>query len=153
MTTTKAVNAVLRSIGLEMTLTTSPDDAATVSRGSIPAADARRAVAALTAAGIEASSAPDHDDRGREWLYVTVADEAAVEAAIMSLLADSPDHFRDDDGDYVIHVSDNDEDEGTETLEALRRLLPAGWSADWTGDGNSDGDGYHTSDIRITRDS
>jgi hypothetical protein len=50
-----------------------------VSRESIPAADARRAVAALTAAGIEASSAPDHDDRGREWLYVTLADQTATE--------------------------------------------------------------------------
>ena len=86
MTTTKAANEVLRSIGLDITLTTSPDDAATVSRESIPAADARRAVAALTAAGIEASSAPDHDlaglyddGRGREWLYVTVADQTATE--------------------------------------------------------------------------
>jgi hypothetical protein len=79
MTTTKTANDVLSSIGLDMTLTTSPDDAATVSRGSISAADARRAVAALTAAGIEASSAPDHDDRGREWLYVTAADQTATE--------------------------------------------------------------------------
>ncbi len=79
------------------------------------------------------------------------ADEKAVEAAIVSILGELPKWCERDDGDYVIHVSDGDEDEGTEALAELRRMLPAGWSADWTGDVNTGADGENESDIRITR--
>ncbi len=81
------------------------------------------------------------------------ADEKAVEAAIVSILGELPKWCERDDGDYVIHVSDGGEDEGTETLAELRRMLPAGWSADWTGDVSTGADGENESDIRITRDS
>jgi hypothetical protein len=82
MTTTTAIqaaNELLSRHGITVSMTRDTDSSAKVSREPLPAEDARKLVAALTALGIEASSAPDHDDRGREWLYVTLADQTATE--------------------------------------------------------------------------
>ena len=71
--TMQVIDATLRTLGLSVDWSAG-NEGETVSRRPLPRADARRAVEALSAVGIEASEAPDHDDRGLSWLYVTAND-------------------------------------------------------------------------------
>lgn len=54
-----------------VSLERSKDDGSIATSRALPREDARALVGELTAAGIEASGAPDHDDRSRSWVYVT----------------------------------------------------------------------------------
>ena len=69
MTTT--ARKIIRDMGIDAHIEVSLYDASLALDRSIPRDQARALVAALTAAGIESSSAPDHDDRAREWVYVS----------------------------------------------------------------------------------
>ena len=60
-------------------------------------------------------------------------------------------------GDHLsVPVSAGEEaDDGTwpdadEQMDAIRSILPAGWSAEWAGDGNTDGQGVSTFDVTVT---
>jgi hypothetical protein len=63
-----APDAILRHYGV--TMTTGPEGES-VSAQALTRDAARACVAALTAAGIEASEAPDCDDRSMSWIYIT----------------------------------------------------------------------------------
>ena len=78
-------------------------------------------------------------------------DMADALASIGYPLDDIPYH-RITDGCITISVASDDEDESEETLAELRRNLPAGATAEWSGNSETDGDGYTTSDIEITWD-
>lgn len=53
-------------------------------------------------------------------------------------------------GRIVIAIADNDDSESELTINDLRRNLPAGAKADWTGSSDTDGNGDTTSDCAIT---
>jgi len=53
-------------------------------------------------------------------------------------------------GRIVIAIADNDEEEADRTLDRLRRHLPEGASAEWTGSSDTNGNGDTTSDCAIT---
>jgi len=53
-------------------------------------------------------------------------------------------------GRIVIAIADNDGDEAEKTLNKLRRHLPIGAAAEWTGNSDTNGDGDTTSDCAIT---
>ena len=76
---------------------------------------------------------------------------AAALAAIGYDLGDIPE-YRIQTGRIVIAISDDDDDESEATLATLRKHLPAGASAEWTGNSDTDGDGDTTSDCAITWD-
>jgi hypothetical protein len=64
-------DAILRHYGV--TMTTGPEGES-VSAQALTRDAARACVAALTAAGVEASEAPDRDDRSMSWIYITEPD-------------------------------------------------------------------------------
>jgi len=97
---------------------------------------------------VDSDSAPEVDADEQEI--------AAVEAAIC-LESDVTRSSRQDDGSYLIAIPDDrtDDEDGEVAqlaLERIARALPAGWSIEWPGNGDSDGDGYSTSDARVYRD-
>lgn len=68
----------------------------------------------------------------------------ALQAAGYDLCAHS------DEDRLILSVSDGDDDDGDATLAEIRALVePLGCTAEWTGDSNTDADGYTTSDVRI----
>jgi hypothetical protein len=54
-------------------------------------------------------------------------------------------------GGYLTSIEDDggDSESADAELEDLRASLPPGWTAEWTGDGNTDDDGFTVSDVRI----
>ena len=64
-------------------------------------------------------------------------------------LTDIPDYCMQP-GRIVIAIADNDDDEAEKTIKKLRRNLPKGAKAEWTGSSDTNGDGYTTSDCAIT---
>jgi hypothetical protein len=70
-------DAILRHYGVTMT---TGSEGESVSEQALTREAARACVAALTAAGIEASEAPDHDDRSMSWVYVGGAIEPDITA-------------------------------------------------------------------------
>lgn len=64
-------------------------------------------------------------------------------------LTDIPDYCIEP-GRIVIAIADNDDDEAEKTLNKLRRNLPVGATAEWTGNSDTNGDGDTTSDCAIT---
>lgn len=58
--------------------------------------------------------------------------------------------YRIEDGRILISILDNEEGEGEETIEELRRNLPEGAAAEWTGNSDTSGDGEVTRDCEIT---
>ena len=79
-------------------------------------------------------------------------DCAAVEAAIDAVVSYESSMY--EGGVYRLALDDaGDDDPAAEAaLAEIRRGLPAGWCADWTGDGNTDKGGDSTSDVLISRD-
>lgn len=65
---TPAPDAILRHYGVTMTTGTEGES---VSEQALTREAARACVAALTAAGVEASETPDHEDRSMAWIYIT----------------------------------------------------------------------------------
>lgn len=61
--------------------------------------------------------------------------------------------MRDDDS-IIVRVSDDDPNDGEGEAEAVRHeiatALGDGWTVRWTGNSNTDADGYTTSDLSIT---
>jgi hypothetical protein len=60
---------------------------------------------------------------------------------------------RIEDDSVVLYLSDPGEDEADAdaALAEIAALFPVGAVAvDWTGDGNTDSDGYNTSDVRVS---
>jgi len=86
---------------------------------------------------------------GRNEDEMTTIDMADALDSIGITITDIPDYCITD-GRIVISVADNEEGEGEETLAELRRNLPDGAKADWTGSSGADGYGDTTSDIEIT---
>jgi hypothetical protein len=74
---TPAPDAILRHYGATMT---TGSEGESVSEQALTREAARACVAALTAAGIEASEAPDHEDRSMSWIYVGGAIEPDITA-------------------------------------------------------------------------
>lgn len=76
-----------------------------------------------------------------------IAASTALRAAGYDLSLSEADHL-------VLAVSDGDDDGEAETaLSEIRNIVgPVGCVAEWTGDGNTDADGYSTSDVRIDVD-
>ena len=64
-------------------------------------------------------------------------------------LTDIPDYCIEP-GRIVIAIADNDGEEAEKTIEKLRKNLPAGATAEWTGNSDTNGDGDTTSDCAIT---
>lgn len=58
---------------------TADAEGATVAREAMPRRRAEQCARALTAIGVEASAAPDHEDRDQAWLYVTVPADAQAQ--------------------------------------------------------------------------
>lgn len=73
-------------------------------------------------------------------------------AEVQSLL-DSIIDVRRGDGDTIALTSIEDDGEGSgdETLAAIRAALGSEYTAEWTGDSDTDEDGVTTSDVRIER--
>lgn len=64
-------------------------------------------------------------------------------------LSDIPE-YRIEPGRIVIAIADNDDGgEAEQTITRLRKKLPAGATAEWTGNSNTSGDGDTTSDCAI----
>jgi len=74
MSTNSTISRIIADAGVDARLQTSSEDASVALDRSLPRAEAQRLVSALRAAGIEASEAPDQDDRSRSWVHVTVAE-------------------------------------------------------------------------------
>lgn len=55
-------------------------------------------------------------------------------------------------GRILVQIPDNDSDEADKILEKLRKNLPAGAKAEWTGNSDTCSDGETTSDCEITWD-
>ena len=53
-------------------------------------------------------------------------------------------------GYILLGVDDNDEGEADHTIQELRFHLPAGATVEWTGNSDTNGDGFTTSDCEIT---
>jgi hypothetical protein len=66
-------------------------------------------------------------------------------------LSDIP-AYRIEAGRIVIAIADNDDDDSEDTINDLRKHLPAGASAEWTGNSDTNGAGHTTSDCEITWD-
>jgi len=82
---------------------------------------------------------------------LTANDMARALKAIGYDLSDIP-SYRIEAGRILISIADNDEGEGEETIEELRRHLPEGATAEWTGNSDTSGDGDTTSDCALTWD-
>lgn len=140
-----------------------PDtDRGEVTSCAVPRAQAREMVAALIAAGWEASDAADHDDPALSWVYrvreheldlaAREAEIAAVEAAILLVSDVTSDSYQDDDNSYIIAIADDGGDDAARDLARVAAALPPNWRIDWTGNGNTDAYGHSTSDARVWRD-
>lgn len=64
-------------------------------------------------------------------------------------LTDIPDYCIEP-GRIVIAIADNDDNEAEKIIKKLRKNLPVGAKAEWTGSSDTSGDGDTTSDCAIT---
>lgn len=97
--------------------------------------------------------APKWEDEQREVIILTVPDQTTTEEFLLVLDAGR----EQDDGSIVVAVDDYPDDERTaqEAVEdgwgnEARRFFLAGWTAEWTGSGDTWGDGTNTSDVHLT---
>jgi hypothetical protein len=82
---------------------------------------------------------------------LTAQDIAPALESIGYDLTDIP-AYRVEPGRIVIAIADNDGDDSEDTLADLRKNLPEGAKAEWTGNSDTNGDGDTTSDCAITWD-